>query len=54
MVLGLPETNPDVDKIAVSLLKQQLFSLHSGMDPVAQNSYNPFIDVRIKSEPIEE
>ena len=54
MVLGLPENNPDVDNIAISLLKQQLFSLHSGMDSVAQNSYNPFIDAGIKSEPLEE
>ena len=49
-LLGIPESNADVNAIAASMQKSRLYTKHSGSDAVAQNAINPFLSV-CKMEP---
>ena len=49
-LLGIPDQNPDINKLVESLTKNHLFTASSSFDPIAQNSINPFLYSGFKQE----
>ena len=49
-LLGIPEQNPDVNKLVESLTKNKLYTVSSTFDPIAQDAVNPFLCSGIKQE----
>ena len=49
-LLGIPEQNPDVNKLVDSLTKNHLFTASTSFDPIAQNAINPFLYSGFKQE----
>ena len=49
-LLGIPEQNPEIDRLVTSLTKNKLFSFSTSFDPIAQDPINPFLQSGFKQE----
>ena len=49
-LLGIPEPNPEINALVNSITKNNLFTISSSFDSVAQDAHNPFLGSGIKME----